>query len=58
MQKAIVSAKMGQREPDIFIAPQISDIRALEFYNADTVFEQAEPAKEQLESELRALLMD
>ena len=56
MQKAIVNEKMRQRAPDILIAPEIRDIRALEFYNAGTVFEQAQPAKRQLESELTALL--
>ena len=56
MQKAIVDEKMRCRKPDIFIAPQIRDIRALEFYKAASVFEQARPAKEQLESELRALI--
>lgn len=58
MQKAIVSAKMGHRKPDIYIAPQIRDIRALEFYSAETVFEQAKPAREQFEKELSALLGD
>lgn len=56
MQKAIVTEKMRYRKPDVFIAPQIRDIRALEFYNAASVFEQAQPAKKQLESKLRALL--
>jgi NTE family protein len=56
MQNAIIGEKMRHRKPDIFIAPQIRDIRALEFYNAAAVFEQAKPAKEQLERELSNLL--
>jgi NTE family protein len=56
MQNAIVEEKMRHREPDIFIAPKIKNVRALEFYNAATVFEQAKPAKEQLEKELRSWL--
>jgi NTE family protein len=56
MQHAIVKEKMRHRKPDIFIAPKIRDIRALEFYNAADVFEQAQPAKAQLERELKALL--
>lgn len=56
MQDAIVTEKMRHRAPDIFIAPQIRNIRALEFYNAATVFEQAAPAAKQLEDELTALL--
>lgn len=56
MQASIVKEKMQQRMPDIFIAPQIRDIRSLEFYNAAAVFEQAKPAKQQLQNELRDLL--
>ena len=56
MQNAIVMEKRRHREPDILITPQIRDIRALEFYEAATVFEQAEAAKKQLEKELRTVL--
>lgn len=56
MQKALVKEKMRHRKPDIFVAPKIKDIRALEFYNAAAVFEQAKPAREQLENELRSVL--
>jgi NTE family protein len=56
MQDAIIHEKLRYREPDIFIAPPIRDIRALEFYKAADVFEQALPAKKQLEAELKALL--
>jgi NTE family protein len=56
MQKAILTEKLRHRAPDILITPRIQDIRALEFYEAAAVFEQAEPAKKQLENELAALL--
>ena len=56
MQNAIIAEKTRHRAPDILIAPQIKDIRALEFYNAAAVFEQAAPAQKQLEDELTALL--
>lgn len=56
MQRAIVEEKMRHRQPDIFIAPQIRDVRALEFYRAAEVFEQAQPAKNQLRQELKASL--
>ncbi|MEJ2400165.1 MAG: patatin-like phospholipase family protein [Xanthomonadales bacterium] len=56
MQKAIVNAKMRHQQPDIFIAPEIKDVRALEFYSAERVFEQAKPARTQLRNELSALL--
>ena len=53
MQNAIVMEKRRHREPNILITPQI---RALEFYEAAAVFEQAEAAKKQLEKELRTVL--
>lgn len=56
MQASIVKEKMRQRMPDIFIAPEIRDIRSLEFYNAAAVFKQAKPAKQQLQNKLRDLL--
>jgi len=58
MQRAIVSEKRRRREPDILIAPRIRDIRALEFYEAAAVFEQAAPAKRQFKKELSALLAE
>jgi len=54
MQQAIVAAKRRQGEPDIFLAPAIRDIRALEFYRAEEVFEQARPVQEQLRRALEA----
>lgn len=48
MQRAIVTAKRRQGEPDLFLAPEIRDIRALEFYRAEEVFEQARPVQAQL----------
>ena len=56
MQQAIVTEKRRHREPDILIAPAIQNIRALEFYEAATVFEQAAPAKRQFKERLTALL--
>lgn len=53
MQQAIVTAKRAQREPDVFLAPAIRDIRALEFYRAEEVFEQARPVQEQLRTALQ-----
>ena len=56
MQQAIVGAKLEQRRPAIYLAPRIVDVRALEFYRADEVFEMARPAAAQLKKELRGLL--
>jgi NTE family protein len=42
--------------PDILIAPKVRDVRALEFYSAEEVFEQSNAAKDQFRSELIALI--
>ncbi len=56
MQKTIMTEKLRRKKPDIYISPQIIDIRALEFYRAEQVFEQAKPAKKELRQELGQLL--
>lgn len=56
MQQAIMSEKLRHREPDIYIVPNIVDIRALEFYHADQVFAQAGPAKQELKRSLVKVL--
>ncbi|MDX1460133.1 MAG: patatin-like phospholipase family protein [Xanthomonadales bacterium] len=52
MQQAIVEAKRKRREPEIFIAPEITDVRALEFFRAEEIYRQAEPAKAELKAAL------
>jgi NTE family protein len=56
MQKTIMTEKLRRNKPDIYISPRIVDIRALEFYRAEQVFEQAEPAKKELRQKLAQLL--
>jgi NTE family protein len=56
MQKTIMAEKLRRNQPDIYISPQIVDIRALEFYRAEQVFEQAKPAKQALRQQLARLL--
>jgi NTE family protein len=56
MQQAIMTEKLRCRRPDIYIAPRIVDIRTLEFYRAQQVFEQAGPAKQELKQRLAQLL--
>ena len=48
MQQSIVREKLVHKQPDIYIRPRISDVRALEFHKLDGIFKQAEPAKQQL----------
>ena len=56
MQQAIMTEKLRHQKPDIYISPRIKDIRALEFYRASEVFEQAQPAREELKHQLSTLL--
>jgi len=52
MQKSILRQKVAADPPDIYIAPDIVDIQMLEFYKAEEVFRQAQPAADQLRKEL------
>jgi NTE family protein len=56
MQQSIVNAKRQLGEPDLYLAPAITDIRSLEFHRAEEVFEQARPVQERLRRELPDLL--
>lgn len=55
-QRAILDEKLRNNPPDILIEPDIVDIKVLDFFKADQVFEQAEPAKKQLKDELIRML--
>jgi NTE family protein len=56
MSNNLVAEKLKRQQPDIYVRPDIRDIRVLEFYKAREVFEQAEPARRRLAGELdRAL---
>ncbi len=56
MQAAIMNEKRRHHEPDIYIAPPVKDIRALEFYRAPEVFEQSRPAQESLKQQLTKVM--
>lgn len=56
-EKSIVREKLKQRTPTIYIEPDITGIKVLEFFKASEVFRQAEPAKERLKTELEKLLV-
>ncbi len=53
MQAAIMNEKRRHREPDVYISVPVVDIRALEFYRAQEVFEQSVPAKDMLKQQLK-----
>jgi NTE family protein len=55
MQKTILTEKMKQRRPDIYIKPAITDIRMLDFISADLIYQQAAPAKAELKQQLKKL---
>jgi len=52
MQHAIMTEKLRRTKPAIYIAPRIVDIRALEFYRTTQIFDQAQPAKDELKRQL------
>ena len=56
MQTSILQQKLAKRPPDIYIAPEITDVRVLEFFKADLIFRQAEPAKDLLRRKIEGLL--
>lgn len=56
MQHSIMSEKLRHRQPAIYIAPQILDVRALEFYRAEEVFSQSLAAKQELKQRLTVML--
>ena len=52
MQSAAVAEKMKYRKPDIYVRPEISGVRILEFNKTEEVFLQAAPAVEVFKEEL------
>jgi NTE family protein len=48
MSGNLTREKLGQRRPDIYIRPDIRDVRVLEFYKADQIFGQAASARREL----------
>ena len=56
MQTTILQQKLAEQPPDIYIAPDIVDVRVLDFHKAEQVFQQAEPAKQALRSRIESVL--
>lgn len=56
MQQAIMTEKLSRQPPAIYIRPPVTDVRALEFYRAREVFEQAAPARDELKRRLTETL--
>lgn len=53
MQKTIVAEKLKRSPPDIYIRPAIVGVDILEFHKADRIYEQAEPARQELSKMLK-----
>lgn len=56
MQNSIIAEKLKSNPPDVYIKPDIVGVDILDFYKADTVYEQAEPARRKLREQLEKVL--
>lgn len=56
-EKTIAIEKLRSHRPDIYLEPQIENVKVLEFQKAEQIYEQVEPECERLERELEALLV-
>jgi NTE family protein len=56
MQNSIIKERLKFLKPDIYIRPEIYDVRVFDFVKADLIFKQAQPAKEELKRQLEVLL--
>ena len=52
LQRAIVELELKAHPPDIYVKPDLRGFRTLQFYKADEIYQQAQPAKEALKREL------
>ncbi len=57
MQNSIIKERLKFQKPDIYIRPEIYDVRVFDFVKADLIFKQAQPAKEELKRQLDKLLV-
>jgi len=56
MQTAMLTDKLKRLKPDIYVWPQIRDVRMLDFNKVEEVFAQTTPAAEELRKELLHVL--
>ncbi len=56
MQSAVMNEKRLRHDPDVYISVPVTDIRALEFYRAQEVFEQSVSARNNLRERLSRVL--
>jgi len=58
MQASAITEKMKHRKPDIYVQPEIEDVRMLDFGKAEEVFQQAEPAVYLLRKQLKGVTVE
>jgi NTE family protein len=56
MQNSIIKERLKFLKPDIYIKPEIYDVRVFDFLKTNSIFKQAQSAKEELKRKLEALL--
>jgi len=56
MQNSIIKERLKFLKPDIYIKPEIYDVRVFDFAKADSIFKQANPTKQELKRQLDRLL--
>lgn len=57
MQNSIIKERLKFLKPDIYIRPEIYDVRVFDFVKADSIFKQAKPAKEELKRKLESIIL-
>ncbi len=55
MQNSIIKERLKFLKPDIYIRPEIYNVRVFDFIKADLIFKQALPAKDELKRQLEKL---
>ena len=56
MQTSILREKLKQGEPDLYLVPDISDVRVLEFHRAADIYKRSQPEKDRLKRTLESLI--
>ncbi|MBE0571010.1 MAG: patatin-like phospholipase family protein [Ignavibacteriaceae bacterium] len=56
MQNSIIKERLKFLRPDIYIRPEIYDVRVFDFIKVDSIFKQAQPAKKELLKQLDRFL--
>lgn len=57
-ERTIANQKRKHHPPDIYIEPDITGVKVLEFQKAESIFEQSQPECDRLKRELEVLLTD